>query len=240
MVKNIVRILMNIALKILFAVTLILNMSACGGGLVRDDNRRPRGDDRTGDPESDVELPEEVASGSFLDKILKNCEENQLDSLPDNDIDIVVQQIPILHKYYGPGKVRTCIKAQLRKANEKICEAQEKLEEKIEQARDRRDKIRAETSLYKLEEIKYKFNERLYKAALRFDKEADRAKRKRKNTDKLISDIFHVWTQQETEAMRDIFDVESYSECSFYVDSSSDYGDDEYYRDTSRRDRNRN
>ena len=222
---------MNTALKIFFSVVLFLNLCSCGGGLVKDDRPRPRSrGDRNGDPDPDVDLPEEVADANFFDRILKNCQGNTLDTLPDNDIDIVVQQIPWAHRFYGPGKLRVCIKSQLRKANEKICEAQEKLEEKMEQARDRRDKVRAETSLYKLEEIKYKFNERLYKAALKFDKESSKAKKRRKETDSILGDVFHIWTQQETEALRDIFDVESYSECSFYVDGSNDYGDDEYYR----------
>ena len=183
-------------------------LSACGGLYVDDDVERP-----TDDREGELALPTDLTEDFSLAGFLKNCKPSI--SVPDNTIDIITETLNIPYK---PKEVRGCLKAKLEAGQDRICKAREELERKREKARDDASRSRVDNSIYKLEQIQFKFNQNLYKLAVDLDEELVRRNNK-KETSNSIGRVFNWLVDQETEAYRDIFDVESYSECNFYSKS---------------------
>ena len=184
-------------------------MSACGELYLDDDPNRRR-DDRTGE----VDLPEDLAEDQSLSGILKNCKPDL--SVPDNTVDIITDIFGVSDKY-PPRMIRECLKKKLEDGHTRICNAREELERQRERARDDTARARVDNSIYKLDQIQFKFNQNLYKVAVNLDEKLIEQEGKPKKDNK-IGRFFDWLKREETEATRDIFDIESYSECNFYSD----------------------
>ena len=178
-------------------------LSACGGLYLDTDTDR-REDDREGD----VELPEDLKEKrSFFD-----CDPEY--SGPDNSVDIVTDMIGVSD--YNPGRrMRECLKETLEKGYNRICDTREELERRREKARDEASRSRIESSIDRLEQIHFKFNQNLYEIAVDFDdKVVSMESGERKKT--ILGRAWSWLKKEETEALRDILDIESYRECNFY------------------------
>ena len=199
--------------NLIYFTFFIIFLSACGGLYLDDDTDR-RNDDREGD----VELPEDLAEDQSLSGLLKNCKPDL--SVPDTTFDIVTDVLGVSDKY-PPRVARECLKKRLEEGHARICNAREALERQREKARDDVTRSRVENSIYKLDQIQYKFNENLYKVAVKLDEKLVEREAKPKK-DNSIGRFFDWLKKEETEGLRNIFDIESYSECNFYSDDDRD------------------
>ena len=181
-----------------------------------DDGGDTRTDDRGGDPED--ELPGDVFEGLSWREILKNCKPDV--DVPGNIIDIGVDLFG-LSEHYVPGQVRKCLEKKLEDSHNKICTARVKLERRRENARDDAARARAENAIVKLDTIQFKFNQKLYDMALKLDDELQKQDAKRRSHT-AVGRVWDFWRGEETEALRDVLDVESYSECNTYNDDDDD------------------
>lgn len=193
--------------KVLYLM-LFCSLVACTDLSIDDDAGR-RGDDRSGET-PDVDLPEDLQEGLSWWNILKNCKPEF--SVPDNSIDLITDVLGVSDKY-PPRVMRECFKKKLEDAQNRICDAREELERRREKARSDSEKARVENSIYKLDQIQFKFNQNLYELAVEFDDKVNNIKDKRpKNLGRWLNWL----AQEEGEALRDILDTESYTECNFY------------------------
>ena len=172
-----------------------------------DRGRRP--DDRSGDP--DPKLPTDLEESFSWKDLLKNCKPDL--SVPDNTIDLVTDVLGLSDKY-PPRVMRECFKKRLEDAHDRICDAREALERQRERARSDSERSRVESSIYKLDQIQFKFKENLYELAVDFDEKVIKLENKNPKND--IGRFINWIGQEEGEALRDILDTESYTECNFY------------------------
>ena len=188
-------------------------LTACSGLSLDDDTDRVD-DDREGE----VDLPEDLTEKPSLSGFLKNC--NPELSVPDNTIDIITDMVGVSDK--NPFRVaRECLKARLEEGHDRICDARDKLEIKRSKARDERTKARVDNSLAKLDEIQFKFNQNLYELAVDIDDDIV-VEEEKKDPKTWVGRVFAWGRQEESEALRDILDTESYSECNFYNNEDDD------------------
>ena len=171
-----------------------------------------RDDDREGEPE--VQLPTDLNESLSWLELLRNCKPEL--SVPDNSIDLVMDVFGVSDKY-PPRLLRECFKKKLEDAQNRICDAREELERRREKARSDSERSRVDNSIYKLDQIQFKFNQNLYKLAIEFDERTKKLKEKKENKENSKFQRFmNWWGQEEGEALRDILDTESYSQCNFY------------------------
>ncbi len=195
--------------KMFYFALFFIFFSACGGLYLDDDTDR-RDDDRVGE----VDLPEDLTEDQSLSGILKNCKPEL--SVPDNTVDIITDIFGVGDKY-PPRIIRECLKKKLEDGHTRICNAREELERQRDRARNDTTRARIDNSIYKLDQIQFKFNQNLYEIAVDLDEELIKLEGKpRRNND--VGRFFDWLRREETEATRDIFDIESYSECNFYSD----------------------
>ena len=152
---------------------------------------------------------ENIENISFFDS-LENCRTSI--NAPDNTID-VLNAVELQDK--SPlGKARECLRCKLAEAHNKICSARDELEGQRQDANSDSERSRIENSIARLDELQFNFNERLYTEANKWNDKAN------KYADKDSSGLGRVgnWLgQQEAEALRDILNTQSYSECdNFY------------------------
>ncbi|MDE0119716.1 MAG: hypothetical protein OXM55_06900 [Bdellovibrionales bacterium] len=192
-----------------FSILFLSFLCACEP-LNIDDGGDTRPDDRSGDLEE--ELPKDVFEGLSWQEILKNCKPEV--DVPSNVLDLALDTIN-LSQYYLPGQIRKCLEKKLEDAHNKICAARVKLERKRDNARDGATRARVENSLVKLDTMQFKFNQRLYNMALNLDDHLQRWDRNGK-AKTVVGRTWDFFKEEETEALRDILDIESYSECNTY------------------------
>lgn len=193
--------------NLFYFVLFFVFLTACGD-LYVDDSPKRRTDDRAGD----VKLPEDLTEGQSLADLLKNCKPDL--SVPDNTIDIVTDVFGI-SKHYPPRVIRECLKKKLEDGHNRICKAREELERRRKKARnDEITRARIDNSIYKLDQIQYKFKKNLYDVAVDLDKDLQKLESKSDRGND-VSRFFNWYAREETEGLRDIFDIESYSECNF-------------------------
>ena len=193
----------------IFFISLFSFLCACEP-LNIDDDGDTRPDDRSGDLEE--ELPENVFEGLSWQEILKNCKPEV--DVPGNVIDIGLDLLQ-LSEHYVPGQLRKCLEKKLEDSHNKICTARVKLERRRDNARDGATRARANNSLVKLDTIQFKFNQKLYKMAVDLDEELQKQDEK-KRSKTVLGRAWNFWRAEETEALRDVLDIESYSECNTY------------------------
>ena len=228
--------------KIIIIIFLSSVFTACSD-LGADDNRPPR--ERTGpnttilsssvcielqeeDEENESPSLENIETTSFYGW-LQNCRTGI--STPDNTVDIIVTAVGLQNKY-APGRLRECLRCKLAEAHNKICSARDELERQRQDANSDSERSRIENSIARLDELQFNFNERLYTEANKWNDKAN------KYADKDSSGLGRAvnwFGQQESEALRDILNEESYNECnSFHYDDADDYRyEDDYRRNAS-------
>ena len=171
------------------------------------DETPPRRDD---DREGEVELPTDLEEELSFRDFLKNCKPDV--QIPANTVDIFLDVFNLRSKY-PPAVFRDCLQKKLEDGHAKICTARDQLERKRENARTDAEKARYENQLYRLEQIEFKFNQRLYNLAVKFDDQLIKLENDRSGND--LTRTFRFLQREKTEALRDILDTESYSECNF-------------------------
>jgi len=187
---------------------LLFSLIACSP-LGIDDNVDRRIDDRDGD----VELPIDLVENESFSDFLKNCK-SEYSSVPDNTVDIVTGMFG-LDDQLNPGKkVRDCLKAKLEDAQNRICKARDELERRRGKARSDTEKSRIDNSLLKLDQIQFNFNQKLYDLALSADEQV--IKIEQKDSKNAVGRFFNWWAEEESGAIRDILETESYNECNSY------------------------
>ncbi|MYE07437.1 MAG: hypothetical protein F4X95_01615 [Oligoflexia bacterium] len=194
----------------IFFISLFSFLCACEPLNIDDGGGDPRPDGRSGDLEED--LPEDALEGLSWQELLKNCKPEV--DVPGNIIDLTLDTLN-LSKYWLPGQVRKCLEKKLEDSHNKICTARVKLERKRDEARDEATRARAENALVKLDTMQFKFNQRLYKLALDLDDNLQKWDQKGK-AKTVVGRTFNFIRDEESEALRDILDIESYSECNTY------------------------
>ena len=194
----------------IFLIFLFSILCACTG-LQADDDGGGVDDTREGDIDLDLDL----------DLSDKGCKLET--SVPGNEIDLLAD---LFNVKYEPRQARECLQKKLQDNHIKICDTRLKLERRRDNARTEAERERVENAIDKLDEMEFKYNQRLYALAARLDNKlkADEKKRRSKT---LLSRAGRYFFSQETEALRDIFEVESYAQCSSY---SSDDDDNDNYR----------
>ena len=206
----------SIFLLLLFSMVYspLLFLTACSPLEQQPDGDR-RGDDREGEPAE--QLPEDVTEGLTWLEILRNCKP-EVDT-PDNIIDIGLSVLPEKwRELYLPSSMRSCLKAKLEEAQGRICKSREELERRRRRAKTASERAAVENSLYRLDQIQFKFNQKLNEMAVNLDDELIKLERKEANQRNDFGRFLNWVGQEETQALRDIFDTESYSECTFYSD----------------------
>ena len=200
--------------KKIFFLFLISFLYACAP-LNEDDKPKRRSDDREGD----VKVPDEtLLEGLSWYELLKNCKPDV--DVPNNIIDVGLDIFNLQDKY-PPGLIRKCLEKKLSDTHNTICEARIKLERKREKARTENDKARVENSIIKLDTLQFKWNQQLYDLALKLDNELIKQENKQ-NSKHLVGRVFNFFREEETEALRDILDIESYSTCHSYNEDNFD------------------
>ena len=190
---------------------LILFLVSCSP-LNQDADPGRRGDDPEGEP-VDQPTDEDLEGLSWLE-FLNKCKP-EIDT-PDNIVDVIVDILPEkVRKLYVPGNVRKCAKKKIEDVHNKICKAREELERKRRRARSDTERASIQNSLHQLDLTQWKFNERLRELAEETDKRLIKLE-EREGGERNLGRIANQWGQEETQAWRDIFDVQSYRECSYY------------------------
>ncbi len=196
-------------MKKLFCFFLVFTFLTACSGLSLDDDTDRISDDREGD----VDLPDDLVEKPSLKGFLENCDPEL--SVPDNTIDILTDMFGVSEQ--NPFRIaRECLKARLEEGHDRICDARDKLERKRAKARDDNSKARVDNSLARLDEIQFKFNQNLYELAVDIDDDIVRREDKNDESSNRIGRFFSWARTEESEALRDILDTESYSECNFY------------------------
>ncbi len=172
---------------------------------------------RPDEREGEVSIPDDVLEGLSWLEILQNCKPDV--NVPTNIIDVGVD-IFGLSDQYAPGLIRRCLEKKLSDAHNKICTARVELERKKEKARDENTRARVDNSILKLDNIEFRFNQKLYDLSLKLDNNLEKQRRK-KHKHWFVRGINAV-RREETEALRDILDIESYSTCAFYDNTKDD------------------
>ena len=195
---------------------LILFLVSCSP-LNQDDDPGRRGGEPEGEP---VDQPTaEDLEGLSWTELLKNCRP-EID-IPDNEIDIFLGMIPgelgdKARELNIPGNARKCAQKKIEDTHNKICKAREDLERKRRRARSDAERASIQNSLHQLDLTQWKFNERLRTMAEETDKKLIKLEGKDGKT--FLGRIGNGWGEAEAEAWRDMFDVQSYRECSYYSD----------------------
>lgn len=195
---------------------LILFLVSCSP-LNQDTDPGRRGDD---EPEGEVEQPTDVdIEGLSWTELLKNCRPDV--DVPDNEIDLILGMIPgqlgeEIRELNIPGNARKCAQKKIEDTHDKICKAREDLERRRRRARSDAERASIQNSLYQLDLTHHKFNLRLERLAEDMDKRLIRIEGKDGKT--FLGRIANEWGEAETEAWRDMLDVQSYRECGYYSD----------------------
>ena len=193
---------------------LILFLVSCSP-LNQDTDPGRRVDEPEGEP---VDQPtEKDLEGLSWTELLRNCRP-EID-IPDNEIDIFLGMIPgelgdKIREINIPGNARKCAQKKIEETHDKICKAREDLERRRKRARSDSEKASIQNSLHQLDITHWRFNERLRKMSEEMDKRLIRIERKDGKT--FLGRIGNSWGKAETEAWRDMLDIQSYRECSYY------------------------
>ena len=196
----------------IFLAILLSFLCACSNLQADDDGDGGIDDIREGDIDLDLDL----------DLSDKGCTLET--SVPGNEIDILAD---LLNVKYEPRRARDCLQKKLQDNHRKICDTRLKLERRRDNARTDAEIERIENAIDKLDETAFKYNQRLYDLAARLDKKLKKNEAKRRSKT-FLARAGRYFYSQETEALRDIFEVESYAQCSSYSDDDDDDEDDDY------------
>ena len=213
-------------IAVFFLLTLLMTCSKKQGD---DPDERPVRDPRSGNPADLDQLEEDI---SFLDS-LKNCKSDA--SAPDNVIDMGLRAFKIQDKY-PMYRIRECLKSNLNDIHNQICSNRDALERQRQNADSESERISIESSLHRLDELQYKFVQKLYNQAYTWDERAQRFDSKKSGSG--IGRFFNWMGKEESEALRDILNAESYRECNSYYNREDedryrydrDYGNNSYNR----------
>ena len=181
------------------------------------------------DQEEGARGVESIETVSFINW-LKNCKTGS--STTDNTIDMITQAVGWQDKY-APGRFRDCLRCKLADAHSRICSQRDELERQRQGANSETDRIRIENSIARLDEIQYKFSQNLYREANKYNERAEKLANRDPKT--AFEKAFNWIGRQESEALRDILNAESYNECNnFNYDDADDYRyEDDYRRNDS-------
>lgn len=194
---------------------LVLFLVSCSPLNQDTDPGRRGGDEPEGEP---VDQPTDAdLEGLSWTELLKNCRP-EID-IPDNEIDIILGMIPgqvgdKIRELNIPGNARKCAQKKIEDTHNKICKAREDLERRRRRARSDAEKDSIQNSLYQLDLTQDKFNQRLSELAEDMDKRLIRIQGKDGKT--FLGRIGNGWGEAETEAWRDMLDVQSYRVCGYY------------------------
>ena len=233
------------AFKIIIIIFLSSVFTACSDLGADDGRSRPDNNRRTGphatilsssvcielqeENEGDESLSlEDIETTSFFGQ-LQNCRTGM--STPDNTLDLFVNAIGLQNKY-APGRFRDCLRCKLAEAHNKICSSRDELERQKQDANSDSERFRIENSIARLDELQLNFNQRLHTESNKWN---DRANKYADKDSSGLGRAVNWFGQQESEALRDILNEESYNECnSFYHDDADDYRyEDDYGRNKS-------